>query len=111
MALAANRVSSSPIVTNRTAVCRSQEKHYFSSSTRIDRIQLSRHGLEYGHLNHRCLRTQRSTIFNDWFWFDNGKPIGLISKKSSMSCKSTGANNTEEKKCSTTYDDVSGLTR
>ncbi|KAH1214625.1 Senescence-associated protein AAF, chlorolplastic [Glycine max] len=97
MALAANKVSSSPIVTKRTALCRSHEKHYFSSSTRINRIQLSRHRLEHGHLNYRCLHTQRSTLFNDWFWFFNGKPVGLISKKSSISCKSTGANNTEEK--------------
>jgi len=29
----------------------------------------------------------------------------LISKKSSISCKSTGANNTEEKESITTYDD------
>lgn len=111
MALAANKVSSSPIVTKRTALCRSHEKHYFSSSTRINRIQLSRHRLEHGHLNYRCLHTQRSTLFNDWFWFFNGKPVGLISKKSSISCKSTGANNTEEKECITTYDDVSDLTR
>ncbi|KAG4964064.1 hypothetical protein AAZX31_14G199900 [Glycine max] len=105
MALAANKVSSSPIVTKRTALCRSHEKHYFSSSTRINRIQLSRHRLEHGHLNYRCLHTQRSTLFNDWFWFFNGKPVGLISKKSSISCKSTGANNTEEKESITTYDD------
>ncbi|KAL3035078.1 hypothetical protein AAZX31_02G230000 [Glycine max] len=111
MALAANKVSSSPIVTNRTALCRSGEKHYFSSSTRVNRIQLSRHRLEHGHLNYRCLHRERSTLFNDWFWFINGKPVGLISKKkSSISCKSTGANNTEEKECITTYDDVSDLT-
>ncbi|KAL5125328.1 Senescence-associated protein AAF, chlorolplastic [Glycine soja] len=98
MALAANKVLSSPIVTNRTALCRSGEKHYFSSSTRVNRIQLSRHRLEHGHLNYRCLHRERSTLFNDWFWFINGKPVGLISKKkSSISCKSTGANNTEEK--------------
>lgn len=106
MALAANKVSSSPIVTNRTALCRSGEKHYFSSSTRVNRIQLSRHRLEHGHLNYRCLHRERSTLFNDWFWFINGKPVGLISKKkSSISCKSTGANNTEEKESITTYDD------
>ncbi|RZB70142.1 senescence-associated protein AAF, chlorolplastic-like isoform X2 [Glycine soja] len=110
MALAANKVSSSPIVTKRTALCRSHEKHYFSSSTRINRIQLSRHRLEHEHLNYRCLHTQRSTLFNDWFWFFNGKPVGLISKKSSISCKSTGANNTEEKESITTYDD-SGIMR
>ncbi|XP_020235815.1 senescence-associated protein AAF, chlorolplastic isoform X2 [Cajanus cajan] len=110
MALAANKVSSSPIVTNRTAICRSHEKHYFSLSRRINRIQLSRQRLEHGHLNHRFLHTQRSTLSNDWFWFDNGKPVGLISKKSSISCKSTGANNTEEKECITSYDDVSDLT-
>ncbi|KAG5052936.1 hypothetical protein JHK87_005134 [Glycine soja] len=112
MALAANKVLSSPIVTNRTALCRSGEKHYFSSSTRVNRIQLSRHRLEHGHLNYRCLHRERSTLFNDWFWFINGKPVGLISKKkSSISCKSTGENNTEEKECITTYDDVSDLTR
>ncbi|XP_014504443.1 uncharacterized protein LOC106764645 [Vigna radiata var. radiata] len=111
MALAANKVSSSPIVTKRTALCESHEKHYFSSSTRINRIQFSKHRLELGHLNHRCLHTQRSTIFSDWFWFINGKPVGLISKKSSISCKSTGANNTEEKECIRTYDDITDLTR
>jgi len=111
MALAANKVSSSPIVTKRAALCKSHEKHYFSSSARINRIQFSRHRLEHGRLNHRCLHTQRSTIFNDCFLFINGKPVGLISKKSSISCKSTGANNTEEKECIKTYDDITDLTR
>jgi len=111
MALTANNVSSSPMVTKRTALCKSHEKHYLSSSTRINRIQFSRHRLEHGHLNHRCLHTERSTVFNGWFWFINGKPVGLISKKSSISCKSTGANNTEEKECIKTYDDITDLTR
>ncbi|KAK7321495.1 hypothetical protein VNO77_32205 [Canavalia gladiata] len=111
MALTGNKVSSGPILTNRTALCRSYEKHCFSLSTRINGIQLLRHRLEHGHKNHRCLFTEKSTLFNDWFWFINGKPVGLISKKSSISCKSTGANNTEEKECITAYDDVSDLPR
>ncbi|KAK7385679.1 hypothetical protein VNO78_31473 [Psophocarpus tetragonolobus] len=111
MALAANKVSSSPIVTKRTTLCRSREKHSFSSSTRFNRIQLSRHRLEHAHLNYRCLQTERSTLFNDWFWLVNRKPVSLISNKSSISCKSTGANNTEEKECITAYDDVSDLNR
>ncbi|KAL2317252.1 hypothetical protein Fmac_031128 [Flemingia macrophylla] len=111
MALAANKVSSSPIVTDRIAICRSHEKHYFSSSTTINRIQLSTHRLEHGHLNHRCLHTRRSTLFDDWFGFVNGKPVGLFSNKFSISCKSTGANNTEEKECITSINDVSELTR
>ncbi|KAK7300695.1 hypothetical protein RJT34_11543 [Clitoria ternatea] len=112
MALTVNRVSSSPVVTNRTTPCRSREKHYFSFSTSINRRQLSRHRPEHGHLNHRCLNTtERSTLFSDCFWFINGKQVGSISKKTSISCKSTGANNTEEKECITTYDDVSDLTR
>ncbi|KAK7276242.1 hypothetical protein RIF29_17379 [Crotalaria pallida] len=109
MALTANKVSSGPIVTQRTTLSRSHEKHYFPLSTRINRIQLPR--LEHGHLNYRCLLTERSTLFNDQFHFVNGKPVCLISKKSSILCKSTGTNNTEEKECVTAYDDTSDLTR
>ncbi|XP_027329244.1 senescence-associated protein AAF, chlorolplastic isoform X7 [Abrus precatorius] len=109
MALIVNKISSSPIVTNRTALCISHEKHYFSLSTRNNRLQLSSHRLEHVHLNHRCLHTEKPTLFNNWFLFINAKPVGLISKKSSISCKSKGANNTEEKECITAYDDVSDL--
>ncbi|XP_061349352.1 senescence-associated protein AAF, chloroplastic isoform X2 [Gastrolobium bilobum] len=111
MALTANKVSNGPFVTNRKALCRSHEKHYFSMSTKINRIQPSRHGLEHGYLNHRWLHAERPTLLNDRFCPNNGKPVSLISKKSSISCKSTGANNTEEKECVTTYGDVSDLTR
>ncbi|XP_061349354.1 senescence-associated protein AAF, chloroplastic isoform X4 [Gastrolobium bilobum] len=110
MALTANKVSNGPFVTNRKALCRSHEKHYFSMSTKINRIQPSRHGLEHGYLNHRWLHAERPTLLNDRFCPNNGKPVSLISKKSSISCKSTGANNTEEKECVTTYGDVSDLT-
>lgn len=108
MALTANKVSSSPILTNRATLCRS----HGSSSPRINRIQFSRVRLENGHLNNDSVLNERSTLFNDWFRFVNGRnPVSLISKTSSVSCKSTGANNTEEKECVTTYDDVSDLTR
>lgn len=96
MALTTNKVSSGPILTNRTTLCRSNGEHYFPSSARINRIRFSRVRLEHGHLNKG---------------FVNGKPVGLISKISPVSCKSTGANNTEEKECVTTYDDVSDLTK
>lgn len=111
MALTANKISSGPIVTNRTAICRSHEKNCVFVSTRINRIQPSRHRLEHGHLKNGCLLAERSTLSNDWFWFINRKPVSLTSKKSSISCKSTGANNTEEKELIATYDDVSDLTR
>ncbi|XP_057441975.1 senescence-associated protein AAF, chlorolplastic isoform X2 [Lotus japonicus] len=110
MALTANKISSGPIVTNRTAICRSHEKNCVFVSTRINRIQPSRHRLEHGHLKNGCLLEERSTLSNDWFWFTNRKPVSLTSKKSSISCKSTGANNTEEKELIATYDDVSDLT-
>ena len=110
MALTADKVSSGPIVTNRTILWRIHEKHYSSLSTRIHRIQPPGHGLEHGYFNHRCVLT-RSTSFNDQLLNINGKPVSLNYKKSSISCKSTGANNTEEKDCVTTYDDVSDLTR
>ncbi|XP_058766078.1 senescence-associated protein AAF, chlorolplastic-like [Vicia villosa] len=109
MAIATNKVSSGPILTNRTTLCRTNRKHYFPSSARIDRIQFSRVRLEHGHLNNGFFLNERSTLSNDWSV--NGKPIGLISKTSIVSCKSTGANNTEEKECVTTYDDVPDLTR
>ncbi|AES99248.1 hypothetical protein MtrunA17_Chr5g0434671 [Medicago truncatula] len=108
MALTANKVSSGPILTNRATLCRS----HGSSSPRINRIQFSKGRLENGHLNNDSVLNERSTLSNDWFRFVNGRnPVSLISKTSSVSCKSTGANNTEEKECVTTYDDVSDLTR
>ncbi|KAE9606107.1 hypothetical protein Lalb_Chr10g0104381 [Lupinus albus] len=107
MAPTANKVSSGPIVTQRTTLCRSHEKYYFSLSARINRIQLPTH--EHGYLNYRCVLTERPTLFNARFM--NGKSVRLISKKSSISCKSTGTNNIEEKECVATYDDASDLTR
>ncbi|KAE9596141.1 hypothetical protein Lal_00031129 [Lupinus albus] len=89
MALTTNKVSSGPIVTQRTILCRSHEKHYFPLSTRISRIQLP--------------------LFNDRFI--NRKAVRLISKKSSISCKPTGTNSTEEKECVATYDGAPDLTR
>ncbi|KAI5434741.1 senescence-associated protein AAF, chlorolplastic [Lathyrus oleraceus] len=102
MALTTNKVSSGPILTNRTTLCKSNGEHYFPSSARINRVQFSKVRLEHGHQNNRFMLNERSTLFNDWFV--NGKPVGLISKTSPVSCKSTGANNTEEKECVTTYE-------
>lgn len=102
MALTTNKVSSGPILTNRITLCRSNREYYFPSSARIDRIHFSRVRLEHGHLNNGFVLNERSTLFNDRFF--NGKPVGLISKTSPVSCKSTGANNTEEKECLTTYE-------
>ncbi|XP_004490814.1 senescence-associated protein AAF, chloroplastic isoform X2 [Cicer arietinum] len=111
MALTANKVSNGPILTNRSTISRSHGEHYFSSSTRINRIQLLRVKLEHGHVNNGFVFNERSSLFNESFWFVNGKPVSLISKTSLVSCKSTGANNTEEKERVTAYDDVSDLTR
>lgn len=102
MALTTNKVSSGPILTNRTTLCKSNGEHYFPSSARINRVQFSKVRLEHGHQNNRFMLNERSTLFNDWFV--NGKPVALISKTSPVSCKSTGANNTEEKECVTTYE-------
>ncbi|CAL0315713.1 unnamed protein product [Lupinus luteus] len=109
MALTTNKVSSGPIVTQRTILCRSHEKHYFPLSTRINRMQLPTHGLEHAQLNYRCFLAETQTLFNDRFI--NGKAVRSFSKKSSISCKSTGTNNTEEKECVTTYDGAPDLTR
>ncbi|MED6161561.1 hypothetical protein PIB30_061983 [Stylosanthes scabra] len=114
MALTANKISSGPIVTHKTTLCRSHEKHSFSLSARINRIQPPGHGLEYGYMNQRCLLKGRSTLFNDLSDFPliiSGKSDRSTSKKYSISCKSPGANNTEEKDRVTTYDDISDLTR
>ncbi|OIW02664.1 hypothetical protein TanjilG_29440 [Lupinus angustifolius] len=105
MAPTANKVSSGPIVTQRTTLCRSHEKYHFSLSTRINRVQLPTHE----HLKYRGVLAERPTLFNARFM--NGKSLHLISKKSSISCKSTGTNNIEEKECVATYDDASDLTR
>ncbi|MED6180376.1 hypothetical protein PIB30_009729 [Stylosanthes scabra] len=114
MALTANKISSGPIVTHKTTLCRSHEKHSFSLSARINRTQPPWHGLEYGYMNPRCLLTGRSALFSDLSDFPliiSGKSERSISKKYSISCKSPGANNTEEKDRVTTYDDISDLTR
>ncbi|CAI8586033.1 unnamed protein product [Vicia faba] len=100
MALTTNKVSSGPILTNRTTLCKSNGEHYFPSSARINRVQFSKVRLEHRHQSNGFMLNERSTLFNDWFV--NGKPVGLTSKTSPVSCKSTGANNTEEKECVTT---------
>ncbi|KAL1308205.1 senescence-associated protein AAF, chloroplastic isoform X8 [Arachis hypogaea] len=111
MALTANKISSGPIVTHKTTLCRSHEKHSSSMSTRINRIKPPGHGLEHGYMNQRCFLTGRSTFLNDRILIINGKSDRSISKKYSILCKSPGANNTEEKDRVTTYDDISDLTR
>ncbi|XP_025666302.1 senescence-associated protein AAF, chloroplastic isoform X5 [Arachis hypogaea] len=110
MALTANKISSGPIVTHKTTLCRSHEKHSSSMSTRINRIKPPGHGLEHGYMNQRCFLTGRSTFLNDRILIINGKSDRSISKKYSILCKSPGANNTEEKDRVTTYDDISDLT-
>ncbi|KAF7816460.1 senescence-associated protein AAF, chlorolplastic-like isoform X1 [Senna tora] len=110
MALTANKVSSGPIATQRIIGCSSREKHNFLTPTRNNRVQLPRHGVQHGQLNHICLLAERSTFSNEGFRCIYGKPISFISKKSSFLCKSSGTNNTEEKECVTTYGDVSDLT-
>lgn len=111
MALTANKVSSGPIVTHRTIGCRSSEKHNFLTFTRNNRVQLPRHGVQHGQLNHICRLAEGSTFSNEGFGCIYGKPVSFVSKKSSFLCKSSGTNNTNEKECSTTYGDVSDLTR
>ena len=107
MALAANKVSSGPIVTHRTTLCRSPENHNFSASTRNNRIHVPIHG----QLSPRYPFVERSALSNAGFWCIYGKPVSFISKKHYFLCKSTGANNTEEKEFVTTCGDVPDLTR
>ncbi|XP_072078583.1 senescence-associated protein AAF, chloroplastic isoform X11 [Arachis hypogaea] len=73
MALTANKISSGPIVTHKTTLCRSHEKHSSSMSTRINRIKPPGHGLEHGYMNQRCFLTGRSTFLNDRILIINGK--------------------------------------
>ncbi|XP_028792727.1 senescence-associated protein AAF, chlorolplastic-like isoform X2 [Neltuma alba] len=109
MALAANKVSNGPIVTYRTIGCRSHEKLNFLMSTRNNRVQLPRYGVQHGQLNHICLLVEGSTLSNEIFGCMCRNPVSLISKRSFL-CKSSGSNNIEEKECVTTYMDVSDLT-
>ncbi|XP_054789164.1 senescence-associated protein AAF, chlorolplastic-like isoform X2 [Prosopis cineraria] len=109
MALTANKVSNGPIVTHQTISSRSHEKHNFLMSTRNNRVQIPRHGVQHGQLNHICLLVEGSTLSNDIFGCIYKNPANFISKRS-FSCKSSGSNNTEEKECVTTYSDVSDLT-
>lgn len=94
-ALTTNKVWSGLILTNRITPYRSTGEHYFPSLVRINEIHFLRVRLEYGHLNNGFSLNEISTLFN--IRFVNGKPIGLISKTSLVSCKSTGANNSERK--------------
>nr|XP_025609395.1 senescence-associated protein AAF, chlorolplastic isoform X6 [Arachis hypogaea] len=73
MALTANKISSGPIVTHKTTLCRSHEKHSSSMSTKINRIQPPGNGLEHGYMNQRCFLTGRSTLLNDPVLIINGK--------------------------------------
>ncbi|KAI4307649.1 hypothetical protein L6164_030815 [Bauhinia variegata] len=110
MALPANKVSSGPIVTHKTFLCRLHESYNVSASTRNKRIHLSRYRLEHGQLSNRCLLAERSTLSDDRLWCSYGKSVSFVSKKSSFFCKSKGANNTEEKERLTICDDVADIT-
>lgn len=111
MALTANKVSSGPIVTHRTIGCRSHERHNFLMPIRNYKVQLARHGMPHGQLNHICLLAERSTLSSEGLGCIYGKSVGSVSKKSSFLCKSSGTNNTGEKDCRTTFDDISDLAR
>ncbi|XP_054797471.1 senescence-associated protein AAF, chlorolplastic-like [Prosopis cineraria] len=102
MALAANRIPRDSVLTHQTSLCRYHEKQNFSLST-INRIQLSRSGMRHG------LLAKRSALLSVGLQCLYGKPFRFISKKVFFLCKSSRANNTEEKECDTTYDDVAGI--
>ncbi|KAJ7960094.1 putative Senescence-associated protein [Quillaja saponaria] len=96
MALTTNKVSSGPVETYRTLLCRSNGIYSFYRSTKHDRIHLRRHL--------RCVLAKRSTFLDEGMWMACGRPVSFISPRSSVICQSTGTHNTEAKDCLTTYD-------
>ncbi|KAJ7964486.1 Senescence-associated family protein [Quillaja saponaria] len=110
MAFTTNKVSSGPVVTYRTMICRSHGIYSFSRSTKHDRIHIRRHVLEHEELNHRWVLVKRSTFLNKGLLHACERPVSFSSPGSSVLCKSTGTHNTEAKECVTTYDDPADKT-
>lgn len=103
MALTANRIPWNSVLTHHTILCKYHEKHNPSSSM-VNRIQISRNGM--GH----SLLPEGSALSNEGLQCLYGIPFRFISKNPFFLCKSSRANNTEEKGCDTTYDDVTDIT-
>ncbi|XP_028769884.1 senescence-associated protein SPA15, chloroplastic isoform X2 [Neltuma alba] len=103
MALTANKTAMDSVLAHQTTLCRYHEKQNLFSPT-INRMHLSRNGMGHG------LPAEGSTLFNEGIQCLNGKPFRFISKKPFLLCKSSRVNNTEEKGCDTTYDDVADIT-
>ncbi|KAK4278017.1 hypothetical protein QN277_015919 [Acacia crassicarpa] len=102
MALTANKISGNSVLTHQTTFLRYHEKQNLSSSM-INIIQLSRNGVGHG------LLAEGTTFFNEGFRCLYGKPFRFISKKTFFLCKSSRANNIEEKGCDTTSHDVADI--
>jgi hypothetical protein len=113
MALTASKVSSGPVVTERTNVLRSPRTAYsFAMSPQHDKTHFTSHGIEHRQRSHGHILGAKSRFSDVGLWRICRKPLSfIVSRGSSLLCQSTGTQKTEAKECVRTYGDCEDVTR
>lgn len=113
MALTASKVSSGPVVTERTNVFRSPRHAYSCAmSPQHDKSHFTSQGIEHKQLSHGNILGAKSRFSDVGLWRMCRKPLSfIVSRGSSLLCRSTETHKTEAKECVRTYGDCEDITR
>ncbi|KAK9271732.1 hypothetical protein L1049_002095 [Liquidambar formosana] len=111
MALTASKVSSRPVVSDRTTTTKSGGIVYsFAKSTQHPGLYYTSQGVELRRQSNGHFLTAKFSLSNDGLWRICGKPASyVVSWGSSVLCRSTGMHDTEAKECVRHSDDHSDL--
>ncbi|XP_059450118.1 senescence-associated protein SPA15, chloroplastic isoform X2 [Corylus avellana] len=111
MALTASKVSSGPVVTERTNVFRSPRHAYSCAmSPQHDKSHFTSQGIEHKQ-RHGNILGAKSRFSDVGLWRMCRKPLSFIaSRGSSLLCRSTETHKTEAKECVRTYGDCEDIT-
>lgn len=111
MALTPGQLSSGPAVTDRKNVTRSPGPAYsFAMSPQHDKSKFSSQGMELKQLSHGHIMGVKSRFSDSGLWRICQKPLNfIVSRGSSVLCRSRGTHKTEAKECVRTYGDCENM--
>ncbi|XP_050270009.1 senescence-associated protein AAF, chlorolplastic [Quercus robur] len=110
MAINASKVSSGPVVTDRTNVSRFTGSASSFAMSPQHKLQLTSQGIELRQSSPGRLLKASSSFSGEGLWGICRKPFSFISQGSSLLCRSRKTHNTEAKECVTTYGDCEDVT-
>lgn len=111
MAITASKVSSGPVVTDRTNVSRFTGSASSFAMSPQHKLQLTSQGIEIRQSSPGRLLKASSSFSGEGLWGICRKPFSFISRGSSLLRRSRKTHNTEAKECVTTYGDCEDVTR